>query len=134
MREVRYQVSIHDAHAHLYSVRATFEGPFEGGTLDVQLPAWTPGSYLMREFARNVVEAWAEDADGRRIPAKKIDKATWRIETSGAARATLVTRVYANDLTVRTSHVDGTHAFFNGANLFVFRKSDLDARCRLVVD
>lgn len=134
MKEVRYHVGIHDAHAHLYSVRSSFEGPFDGGVLELSLPIWTPGSYLTREFARNVIEAWAEDAEGKRIPCKKSDKATWRIEAGGASRVTFATRVYANDLTVRTSHLDGTHAYFNGANILPFRKSELDAKCRLTLD
>ena len=134
MKEVRHHVAIHDAHAHLYAVRSSFEGPFDGGALELRMATWTPGSYLQREYARNVVEAWAEDGAGKRLPCRKTEKNAWRVETGAASRVTFVTRVYANELTVRTSHLDGTHAYFNGATLFPFRKGEEGAPCRVQVD
>jgi predicted metalloprotease with PDZ domain len=134
MEPTRYHVAIHDAHAHLYEVVSTFAGPFAGDALDVFMPAWTPGSYLLREFARNVVAISAEDDRGRPLSIAKTDKATWRVEVAGAARVTVRTRVYANDLTVRTSHLDGTHAYFNGANLFPLSSASRTEPCVLTLD
>ena len=79
------------------------------------MPAWTPGSYLLREYARHV-EGFTVDAPGR---AKKVRKNAWRIETREAARIVVRYRVYAGELTVRTNHVDDTHAFLVGAALFL---------------
>ncbi len=133
MEATRYHVSIHDAHAHLYEVSATFPGPFDG-SLEVKLPTWTPGSYLQREFARHCQDVRAEDDAGKQLAIEKTDKHTWHVAAAGAKRVTVRMRVYANDLTVRTSHLDGTHAFFNGANLFLFRKSTIDRPCVLSLD
>src|SRR5207248_9943040 len=119
---------------HLFAVTATFAGPFEGGALEVRLPAWTPGSYLLREFARNVMRLDAADEKGARLAATKLDKARWRIDAGGAARIAVRTTVYANELMVRTSHLDATHAFFNGANLFLYRESQQGAPCLLSLD
>ena len=133
MEPVRYHVAIEDAHAHVFAVRATFAGPFDG-ELELKLPVWTPGSYLVREFARNVLEIAADDDAGRPLAVRKTEKSSWRVAAKGAARVTVRTRVYANELTVRTSHVDGTHAYFNGANLFLHRADSLGAPCELSLD
>ncbi|HVO30296.1 MAG TPA: PDZ domain-containing protein [bacterium] len=134
MDPVRYHVALADPHAHLFRVSATFPGPFPGGVMEAFFPTWTPGSYLQREFARNVVAASAKDEKGAALALAKKDKATWRVEAGRAAAVTLELDVYANDLTVRTSHLDGTHAYFNGANLFPLRTETRDAPCLLTID
>ena len=134
MEPVRYHLSIDDAHAHVYFVAATFTGPFANGALEVFLPTWTPGSYLQREFSRNVLSALAENESGHPLAIEKRDKSTWHVSAGAAKSVTIRMRIYANDLTVRTSHVDGTHAFFNGANLFVTRPENRDTPCVLALD
>jgi len=118
---IDYRVDLTERHAHLYAVEGRF--PLDGITephLDLLLPVWTPGSYLVREFERHLQEVTAVDDEGRALPVRKIDKATWRVER-GAARAVVVRyRVYAYDLTVRSSHLDDTHGFWNGASLFLY--------------
>src|SRR5258706_12923094 len=80
--------------------------------LDLQMATWTPGSYLQREFERNVQDFKADSA-GRPLTWEKTNKATWRITTGASAasprtiRATY--RVYANELATQTSHLDATH-------------------------
>jgi predicted metalloprotease with PDZ domain len=134
MEPVRYHLSIADAHQHQLAVTATFAGPFPQGALEVRLPGWTPGSYLVREFARQFLALEATDERGNALPVKKLEKARWRVEAGGVAKVALKAKVYANELTVRTSHVDGTHAFFNGANVFLFREETLGAPCVLSLD
>src|SRR5262249_32673043 len=91
--------------------------------LDVQMATWTPGSYLQREFERNVQDFKADDA-GHSLTWNKINKATWRISTgAGAAQSKTIRvtyRVYANELATQTSHLDSTHAYFNGASIFMY--------------
>ena len=80
--------------------------------LDVRLPVWTPGSYLVREHQRHVDGLRAE-GDGRELQVEKVDKQTWRVRTSGARAIRIGYRLHCFELTVRTNHVDGTHAFLN---------------------
>jgi len=80
--------------------------------LDVRLPFWTPGSYLVREHQRHVDGLRAE-GDGRELQVEKVDKQTWRVRTSGARAIRIGYRLHCFELTVRTNHVDGTHAFLN---------------------
>jgi predicted metalloprotease with PDZ domain len=79
------------------------------------MAVWTPGSYLVREYARHV-EGLDADAPAHAV---KVRKNAWRIETRGARQIVVRYRVYAGELTVRTSHLDETHAFLVGAGVFL---------------
>jgi predicted metalloprotease with PDZ domain len=117
---VTYRVTMPRPHAHLFEVEARFTLDAEEVTLS--LPVWTPGSYLVREYSRHVQELKAFDDSGHELPLKRLDKRSVSVPTrEGVVR--LVYRVYANELTVRTSHLDGTHAYFNGATLFYYAET-----------
>ncbi len=127
---VRYVVSLSRPHSHLFDVEARF--PPAQGELEVVLPVWTPGSYLVREYARHVQDISASTDGGEPVPARRVDKRTVRIASNGRA-VRLCYRVYANELTVRTSHLDGTHGYFNGATLFFYVEAwrNLEHRVRI---
>jgi len=112
---VRYRVSMERPHSHLFQVEAEFPPATE--SLTVSLPVWTPGSYLVREYARHVQDFEVTDPHGTRLPFERVDKRSFKIRTGGLA-ARCRYRVYANELTVRTSHLDDSHGYFNGATLF----------------
>jgi predicted metalloprotease with PDZ domain len=114
---MRYLLSCPEPHTHLFHVALEVERP--GGDLTLQLPVWTPGSYLVREFARHVEGFSAEDQDGRPLPATRLDKRRWRVAAGGAAKVAIRWKVYANELTVRTSHLDETHGFVSPAGVFL---------------
>lgn len=112
----RYRIVPKDAGAHLFEVSLTVANPDPKGQL-FRLPAWIPGSYLIRDFARNLVSIRAE-SEGREIELIKQDKSSWQ---SGVCDAplTVVYEVYAYDLSVRGAHLDTTHAYFNGPSVFL---------------
>jgi predicted metalloprotease with PDZ domain len=112
---VHYRVSMPHPHRHLFEVEVRFP-PLD--TLDAVLPVWTPGSYLLREYSRHVQDVTATDEPGQALTVERVDKRTWRVDSRGRP-VTLRYRVYANELTVRTSHLDGSHGYFNGATLFL---------------
>jgi predicted metalloprotease with PDZ domain len=121
---VSYLLRIPEPHTHLLHVEMRVDGV--AGPLELAMPSWTPGSYLMREFPRNVVALMAFDGAGRPLAAAKTDKSTWRVDAP--ADGTVVTRyvVHADELSVRTSHVDATHAAVNGASVFLFARGRQD--------
>lgn len=82
------------------------------------MPSWTPGSYLVREYARHV-EGLRATALERACGVRKTAKDTWAIAHGGASEVTVEYAVYAHELTVRTNHVSDTHGYFNGAAVFV---------------
>ncbi len=93
-------------------------------TLDLVMPVWTPGSYLVREYARHVQDFSAANSVGRAVEWSKINKNTWRITTRSTASDRVTTlrvtyRVYANELTVRTNELNDRHAFWNNAALLM---------------
>jgi predicted metalloprotease with PDZ domain len=126
-KQVEYRVDLEDRNAHLVRVEAKF--PVGGGdVVDLKLPVWTPGSYLVREFERHVQDVACAADDGTPLAVRKVDKATWRVEAQGKKRVVARYRVYANDLTVRSAHLDDTHAFLNGACIFLYADAAAGAR------
>jgi predicted metalloprotease with PDZ domain len=96
-------------------------------SMDVRLPVWTPGSYLVREHQRHVDGLRAVDQDGRALAVERVDKQTWRVSSGGARRVRVEYRLGCFELTVRTNHVDSTHGFLNpaaGCAFFVGRESE----------
>jgi predicted metalloprotease with PDZ domain len=121
-----YDVNLFDPHKHLLLVTLTVESQAENflqKTLSFSLPAWIPGSYLVRDFSRHITQISAQDETRKQCEAlklDKIDKQTWQVETSGrASKVSVSMLVYAWDLSVRGAHFDQTHCFFNGTSLFL---------------
>jgi predicted metalloprotease with PDZ domain len=119
-QRVRYTVSMPKPHSHLFEVRAEF--PPVSGELIVCLPVWTPGSYLVREYSRHVQQFEVEGPDGSPLPFERLDKRSFRVQAGGVG-AVCSYKVYANELTVRTSHLDGTHGYFNPATLCYYSEA-----------
>jgi predicted metalloprotease with PDZ domain len=112
MKHVHYAISVVNHVAHLIDVTITITNP--DGLQRVQMPVWTPGSYLVREYSRHVRDVHATQA-GVACVIRKTDKRSWEIATHATGQLQVHYRVYAYELTVRTNHVDDTHAFFNPA-------------------
>lgn len=113
---IRYRVVPKHPEAHIYEVTCTVEAPDPAGQC-FALPAWAPGSYMIREYSRHVLGLRAQR--GRRAVAlRKLDKHSWQAEP-GEGPLTLTAEIYAWDLSVRGAHLDQTHAFFNGPCLFL---------------
>jgi predicted metalloprotease with PDZ domain len=100
-------------------VELAFEARGEA-SLDVRLPVWTPGSYLVREHQRHVDGLSARAEDGRELAVEKVDKHTWRVSCVGARTVRVTYRLHCFELTVRTNHVDATHAFLNPSAAAIF--------------
>lgn len=113
---VHYAIRPADLALHLFEVTLTISSPDPEGQV-VSLPAWIPGSYMIREFARNIVQIRAE-CDGRKVRLTKLDKHSWRA-TRCDGPLVLHYQVYAWDLSVRAAHLDQTHGFFNGTSTFL---------------
>jgi len=119
MTPIRYAIAPLQPEAHLFAVTVTVDIPDPAGQV-FTLPAWIPGSYMIRDFARNIVRIRA-DAGDVRVPLTKLDKQTWQAAALPleAGPLTLSYEVYAWDLSVRSAHLDTTHAFYNGSSVFL---------------
>jgi predicted metalloprotease with PDZ domain len=127
---IRYRIVPEQPEAHLYRVTCTVAEPDPSGQ-EFALPAWIPGSYMIREFARHVVSIRAESR-GKRLAIEKLDKHTWRAQPA-ADPLTVVCEIYARDLSVRGAYLDTRHAFFNGACLFLRVRGQESARCEVEI-
>jgi len=118
---VTYQISFPRPGAHLAHVRLAFVAPprpdAEAGCA-IWMAAWTPGSYLVREYARNI-RSLAVEVDGQPAEARKLSKDTWQIAARPGQRVLVDYTIYAHELSVRTAHHDATHAFLHPAQIFL---------------
>ncbi|MEG5139966.1 MULTISPECIES: M61 family metallopeptidase [unclassified Microcoleus] len=115
---IQYSVAMPNPESHLFEVTLRVQGWSEP-VLDLKMPVWTPGSYLVREYARHLQDFSSRSGD-RALPWRKISKNHWQIETNSVSDVTVYYRIFANELTVRTNHLDSTHGYFNPAALCFF--------------
>ncbi|MBA3334310.1 MAG: M61 family metallopeptidase, partial [Acidobacteria bacterium] len=123
--DISYTVSMSKPWTHLLEVEMRYRAPNMPAMAELKMPVWTPGSYLVREYARHVEDFTAKDAGGNNLTWQKINKNTWQIDTRGAKEIVARYNVYANELTVRTNELNDQHAFFTNAALLMFPKDGL---------
>lgn len=118
-----FVVAMSRPETHLFEIEMSV-APFARrvASFDLVLPVWTPGSYAIRDFARHVRDLSAADDAGAALAVAKVEKSRWRVSLPAPAAGPFRVRyrVYANELSVRTSHLDASHASGNGASLFFY--------------
>jgi len=127
---IEYAIQAEVPKAHLFQVDLLIPDPDPVGQV-LSMPAWIPGSYMIRDFARQVVtlEAWHQ---GSPVQVRKLDKQTWRCAGSeGPLRVCY--RVYARELSVRTAYLDVTRGYFNGPSVFLCVQGQERDPCRVVI-
>jgi predicted metalloprotease with PDZ domain len=114
---IQYTVSFPEPQTH-YAEVAVRVPTERRPSIELMMAVWTPGSYLVREYERNVEDVAATN-DGRRLPIEKTEKNRWRITTGGSDVVTVHYRVYAHEMSVRTNWIDAGFALLNGAPTFL---------------
>jgi predicted metalloprotease with PDZ domain len=115
---LRYTLSFPAPHTHYAEVTVqvpTGRQPW----VELMMAVWTPGSYMVREYARNVEGVTAVGSDGRALAVEKSDKNRWRVATGGGPSVTVRYRVYGREMSVRTNWIDAGFALVNGAPTFM---------------
>ena len=116
--KINYTISFPEAQAHYADVEMTLSGLAQK-TLDLKMPVWAPGSYLVREFTRNI-ESLDVSSAGKALPVVKTRKNIWHINVVGKATVTVKYRLYAFEASVRTSFIDADHAFLSSPDFFIY--------------
>jgi len=116
--QISYTVIFPQAQAHYAEIEMSISG-LKQNSLDLKMPVWTPGSYLIREFSKNV-ESFSAESDGKPLDAKKIRKNIWQIQTANASAVKIKYKLYAFELSVRTSLIDASHAFLSTSGVFMY--------------
>jgi len=115
---IRYTLSFPAPHTNYFEVSAVVPTD-RRPEVELMMAVWTPGSYLIREYSRNVESVTASGQGGRALTIEKSDKNRWRITTGGAPAVTVKYRVYAREMSVRTNWVEAGFAMINGAPTFL---------------
>jgi len=131
--EIGFTVSMPKPSTHLLEIEMHLKWPEGRKVVDLKMPVWTPGSYLIREYARHVQDFKALDAKGAALKWEKINKNTWRISGEDLKEFVVTYNVYANELTVRTNELNDSHAFWNNAALLMYPAGHLGAPSQVTV-
>ena len=115
--KIAFEVSFKEPQAHYAEVQMNISG-LAKDYVDVKMPVWTPGSYLVREFEKSV-EEFKATAGGKQARVEKVRKNTWRIFSAKAAEIKINYRVYAFEISVRTPFIDESHAFLSSTGIFM---------------
>ncbi|MFM7728620.1 MAG: hypothetical protein ACKO7B_18115, partial [Flavobacteriales bacterium] len=106
---------------HYFEVEMKLSGLKDKKNL-LKMASWTPGSYLIREYARNVEQLRVEDASGKPVPFRKMAKNTWEIDSDARSELKVNYLLYANEMAVRNCYLDAEQAYLNGAAVFLYLK------------
>ena len=128
---VHYRIEAADLHAHLYGVTLTIAHP--SPQQRVSLPVWIAGSYMVREFAKQVTGIQARQGQ-RALPVQQLDKATWTVDCDTEQPLTLHYQVHAHDDSVRTAWLTTQRGFFNGTSLCLRVEGQADEAHHLELD
>lgn len=118
--KLKYLVEITEPHTHIVKVKIEGKAPKGAKSLDFFLPSWSPGSYLMREYARNIRTARAFNTKGEFLQIQQTAKGIWKVDFENSEVSdksgdfSFEYEIYCHELTVRTSYVDDSHAFLHG--------------------
>lgn len=118
---ILYTLSVKNPANHYFDIGIIFKGlKAEDKTIDLVLPVWRPGRYLIFDFASGVQDFSAFDSKGSKLKWHKTDKTTWQLETASNSEIRIAYRVYADEFQTRTRGLDDTHGFVNGTAVFMF--------------
>jgi predicted metalloprotease with PDZ domain len=122
--KISYNVTFPQVQAHYADIEMNIEH-LNQKNLILKMPVWTPGSYLVREFAKSV-EAFTVSVNGKDIPFKKTRKNWWSINTQGLTHVTVKYKVYCFEISVRTAMIDLSHAFLSTSGIFMYPEGMLN--------
>jgi predicted metalloprotease with PDZ domain len=115
---IRYTVGFPASSTHYAKIEATIPTARKP-EIDLMMAVWTPGSYLVREYERNIEGLSARTADGKPLALKKTLKNHWTVTTGGAASVIVAYRLYCHEMSVRTNWVESRYGFLTGAATFI---------------
>ncbi len=129
--KLQYILEMENPQTHFVDITLNIED-FNEDKLLATFPTWAPGAYEIADFSRFVRNFQAK-AGNRTLEVSKKDKTTWKINTQDVHKVSISYQYYANELSVHTSHVDSTHAYINGINVFLYLEGYKDQSVELLI-
>ena len=128
---IQYQISPDNLNSHLFTVILSFDSQ-ANHDYTLSLPAWLPGSYMIRDFAKNIIQLSAHNNVGEKLKVEKSDKQTWQLIATDD-KVIVEYQVFAFDLSVRTAYLDSQRGFFNGSSTFLAVNGRESEACELLI-
>lgn len=128
----RYELRMENPANHYFQVDFYLKD-YKTEEIEVKLPVWAPGSYLVREFSKNLNSVKAYDESGKELVVTKKTKNAWVIQRGKAKEVKVTYEVYAFELTVRTSFLDMTHGFVSGSGVFMYTEETRNKSGKLTI-
>lgn len=128
---IKYDISPADINSHTFHVSLSFDTVINK-EYTVSLPAWLPGSYMIRDFAKNIIDISACNSEGTHIKLTPKDKQSW-VVVANDENITVTYQVFAFDLSVRTAYLDNQRGFFNGSSTFLQVEGLSHQPCELTI-
>jgi predicted metalloprotease with PDZ domain len=122
--EVRHTLSFPKDREQLILVRSEF--PVSGPVTELIMPNWTPGSYLIRDYAANVDSISVVAEDGTAMAVQKVSKDRWQVNTPETTTLVVLYEVFTPDLSVRDSWTSRAFSLINGASVFLYTEQSRD--------
>lgn len=118
---ITYRLSMPEPWTHFFEIEVALDRlPAGDALIDLSLPAWRTGRYVILDFAGSVQQFSVADKAGKALPWRKTDKDTWRVEKGSATGVVARYRVYANEFELRTKGLNDEGAFLDGASAFMY--------------
>ncbi len=130
---IQYRLLMPNPSSHLFTVHIIVDG-VTTPTIDFQMPAWSPGRYVIYDFAHNVQEFEAQGQGHVPLTFEKVDKQTWRVNTGGSPHVAVGYKVFANTLSGTFSQLNDQHANYNGASIYMYVVGMKDRPIELEID
>ena len=117
--KILYTVSMPEPEKHIFHVEIEYSG-INDDYIDLILPVWRPGRYLIFDFSSGVVNFRAFSSDSNSLKWKKVDKCTWKIETKFQSSIIVKYDVFADEFNLRTRGLNALHGFIDGTSVFMY--------------
>jgi len=121
LESVRHTLSFPPDRQQVFLVQSEF--PVSAPVTELIMPNWTPGSYLIREYAANVDQLAVVSGDGKRLQARKISKDRWQVSTQNVTRLVVDYVVFTPEINVNASWAGRAFSLINGASIFLYTPS-----------
>ena len=130
--KIEYILTMSQPHTHYFEVEINVNG-YNKDIIEFVMPVWAPGSYLIREFSKNVDFFQAYDGKSKPLLFEKTNKYTWKVYLNKSKSVNVSYKVYAFELSVRTSFIDASHGYLNGSSIFMYIKGMKDSPSTLKI-
>lgn len=130
--KMSYTVSMDQPASHYFKVEFRYEG-VGSESVDLKMPVWTPGYYMVLDLAKNVVEFDAQDDTGKDLAWEKTAKNTWHVATAGIKNLVVSYYVFANRTSVAEPYLAENRGFISPTGVFMHVAGKLNYPVRLTV-